>query len=321
MVLAASLSNIDFDFIDAVHGEQVLDKVLPPGVGRAIGEPNLGSWRGHLNAIIEVVKRNLTSALILEDDADWDVRIKEQLWDLARSSRALIQPLASDPSKYADATYPIPESSSALPKHDIKFDALPKTVPPKDSVYGDGWDVLWLGHCGMRFPVDGMARAEWIPKGRVIRSQDLSVPEPHNFYSVSSVLDLKDGYGNHTRAVSHAADGICSLGYAVTQAGARRLLHSLGLSPMTGAFDIMLKQFCDGTKGEGPHNCLTVRPGLFQHHLPAGSKAYESDITSHGTDNRDKASSQNLRWSVKLNYKALLAGETDFVDQFPDTAV
>lgn len=55
MILAAALSNIEFEFIDAVHGENVLDKALPPGDGRGIGEANLGSWRGHMNAISEYV--------------------------------------------------------------------------------------------------------------------------------------------------------------------------------------------------------------------------------------------------------------------------
>lgn len=102
---------------------------------------------------------------------------------------------------------------------------------------------------------------------------------------------------------------------------------------MTGPFDIMLKQFCDGVAGKGNHNCLTVHPGLFQHHRPAGNLAFESDISDHGTGTREKAESDNLRWGVKMNFKALLEGETledgrrdinrpsKFIDQFPDTIV
>lgn len=55
MVLAAAVSNIEVEFIDAVHGPDVLDKALPPGDGRGMGEPNIGSWRGHMNAISEYV--------------------------------------------------------------------------------------------------------------------------------------------------------------------------------------------------------------------------------------------------------------------------
>lgn len=57
MILASALSNIKIEFIDAVHGPDVLDKALPPNDGRG-GEANLGSWRGHMNAISEYVNQS-----------------------------------------------------------------------------------------------------------------------------------------------------------------------------------------------------------------------------------------------------------------------
>jgi hypothetical protein len=269
-----------------------------------------------------VVRRNLTTALILEDDADWDIRIKKQLYDFAKSLRTLIQPLVSDNPGSSDSTYRVSSSdaSSASRGRDIEFDNLPSTMPPTKSPYGDSWELLWLGHCGMNFPLqkpeDGSLSS--IPNGRVVRLNDPTVPETQHMYSVSAVKDLEQ-YPNQTRVISHAQDGICSLGYAVTQASARRLLYHLGVAEMTGPFDIMLKQFCDGTAGKGQHNCLTVRPGLFQHHRPVGLKAYDSDITDHGQEIRKKARSDNLRWPVRTNFEVLLAGKEDYVDQFPDT--
>jgi hypothetical protein len=54
MILAAALSNIKFEFIDAIHGDGVPDRAIPFGVGRSgIGDSNLGSWRAHMNAISE----------------------------------------------------------------------------------------------------------------------------------------------------------------------------------------------------------------------------------------------------------------------------
>jgi len=66
------------------------------------------------------VENGLSSALILEDDMDWDVRLKTQLMDFARGSRYLLN---------------MTEST--------------KTHSP----YGDGWDVLWVGLC-----LDGLAK-------------------------------------------------------------------------------------------------------------------------------------------------------------------
>jgi GR25 family glycosyltransferase involved in LPS biosynthesis len=91
MLVTAAASNIQINWIDGVNGSDILDKVLPPEATRqGISNVNIGSWSAHMNAMVAVVEQNLTSALILEDDADWDVRIKPQLRDFALSSQALI---------------------------------------------------------------------------------------------------------------------------------------------------------------------------------------------------------------------------------------
>jgi hypothetical protein len=258
--------------------------------------------------------------LILEDDADWDVRLKEQLYEFAQSSRALIQPLAIDTSTYADSTYPIPSSAKSKPSRDIDFENLPRTVAPQDSVYGDEWEVLWLGHCGMNFPVKGLrgdGRADLIPKGRVVRLDDQTVPETQHLTAIYE-SDLFRQYPNNTRVVSHVGNGICSLAYAVTQASARRMLYHFAIANMTGPFDVMLHEFCDGIAGKGHHNCLTTHPGLFQHHRPAGLTAYDSDISHHGDNIREKPLSENLRCPVRINFESLLAGSNVYLDQFPN---
>lgn len=263
--------------------------------------------------IRRIVRRNISSALILEDDADWDVRIKEQFRDLALSSRALTQPLSGTGS-YADSTYPSPPDPSALPASDISFDNLPSTIPPKTSPYGDQWKFIWVGHCGMHFP---FLPGNNILKGRVIQT-DHTVPQQQYLRSLSSPDDLKVHYPNHTRAVHHVQDGVCSLGYAITQATARHLLFSIGLTDVNTAYDILLRQFCEGTGGRKYHNCLTIQPSLFHHHRPAGSKNAESDISDHGEGFREIAETSNVRWSTRMNWQVLLEGRTDFVDQWPD---
>lgn len=256
----------------------------------------------------------------MEDDADWDVRIKEQLHDLALSSHALTQPLSHSPSLYADSTYPTPPDASSVPASDLSFDNLPSTIPPKHSPYGDNWDFISVGHCGMRFPSSSLPSAEKIPEGRVIRNSDPTVPERHYLKTVSPVDDLKNEYANHTRAVHHVQEGICSLGYAITQAGARKLLHAIGLLDVTAPYDILLRQFCEGSQGRKYHNCLTVQPSLFIHHRPAGSRSAESDISDHGKGYREIAHTDVLRWSTRMNWDVLLEGRMDFVDQWPDAA-
>jgi hypothetical protein len=121
---------------------------------------------------------------------------------------------------------------------------------------------------------------ERIPSGRIVR-EDHTVPQQQYLETLFGPNDI-DQYPNHTRAYHHVQEGICSLGYAITQATARHLLYSIGLNNVKAPYDLLLKEFCEGTGGRKYHNCLTMQPPLFKHHRPAGSMDSESDISDHG---------------------------------------
>lgn len=69
-----------------------------------------------MDLLKHVVQSNLDTALILEDDVDWDVRIKSQMVLIAEAVRTLTTHVDSD------------EEDPAAP-------------------YGRHWDVLWIGSC------------------------------------------------------------------------------------------------------------------------------------------------------------------------------
>ncbi|KAE8153793.1 hypothetical protein BDV25DRAFT_136543 [Aspergillus avenaceus] len=80
-----------------------------------VRHPNHGSslaWLAHLDLIKYVVASDMESALIIEDDVDWDLSIREQTVGIADAVRKLTNTSASD--------------------------AAP---------YGQSWDVLWVGLC------------------------------------------------------------------------------------------------------------------------------------------------------------------------------
>lgn len=315
MVLAAALSNIEIEFIDGVSGADVPTNAITMGKGQErIPDASVGSWRAHMNAIQEVVRRNLSSALILEDDADWDIRIREQLQAFASSSQALIQPLEGSESLYADPTYPHPAGNTSQPA-DLLYTQLPRTGEPTDSPYGDSWDSLWLGHCGMQFPVQ---RNNVTPKGRVVHTDDETVAQTQYLWSLSNPFSLGEKYPNHTRVVHHAQEGVCSLGYAVSRKGARQMLYELGLKNLTDGFDIELRFYCEGDRGRAYHECLTTQPALFQHHRRPGPASALSDISDHSDGPfQYEPFTDMVRWSVRMNAAALMAGEPP-VDAFPD---
>ena len=52
LILAFDASNVRFDFVDGVHGSDLVDKALPPGHDKPELKPtDLASWRAHVNAL------------------------------------------------------------------------------------------------------------------------------------------------------------------------------------------------------------------------------------------------------------------------------
>ena len=282
------MSNITFDFIDGVDGNDIAAAVLPSGVQGELSPNTIGSWRAHIDAVASVVKNNYTTALIIEDDVDWDVRLKSLLRDFAVSNNALEQ----NPGTF-------------------EFPDLPSSLQPKHTPYGDRWDLLWLGHCGLNVPGDNI----------VIHQNDPTVPEKQYLHSWDMTEPTPLGiFPHHTRVVAaQVQEPVCSLGYAITQKGARSILYNLGLRNLDSPFDVSLRYWCQGTGGNELHNCPGIIPQLFDHFRRKGPKSRDSDISEKGGEIRKKPETLNIRWSVRLNMKKLLRGDTNYDEQYPDT--
>ncbi|ORX96857.1 hypothetical protein BCR34DRAFT_578395 [Clohesyomyces aquaticus] len=114
LALMAHMSGLDIEFIDGVNGSMMHPHALPNPWGGDKGAGTYGCWRAHLDIYQKMLQEKIHSALIFEDDADWDVFLRAQLTDFARGTRYL-----------TNAT-------------------LPMLSP-----YGDDWDVLTIGHTGV----------------------------------------------------------------------------------------------------------------------------------------------------------------------------
>lgn len=324
MRIASAATGINLNFIDGVYGENVSANALPPGAKKAsLSVDHRGGWRAHLNALEAVVEQNLSTALIFEDDIDWDVRIRDQLVNFAAGSVALTQPLYRKATEaYADRSYPTPRARSEV--NEIYMDEPPPTAKLTTSPYGDAWDVLWLGHCGTNFPEP--IRWPATPLGRAIFEKDETVPQPHHMTAHSrhawefSSDELETTYPNHTRVVHHAAGTTCALAYAVTQESARRLLYEFGVKKLNGPFDSMLSQYCDGKNGRSYHDCLTVKPALFKQHQPVGHRTSLSDVSTSIDDGyvMKEPFTNHIRYSTRINLPRILDGNWKLKDSFPD---
>ena len=291
IALALDASRVHYEFVNGVHGEDVPKKALPPKANPGLRPTNIGSWRAHVNALARIVRQNLSSALIMEDDMDWDVHIKLRLQEFGRSNHALTVVPGSDSLKFAD---------------------MPSVDPPFTSPYGDGWDLLWLGHCGADPPSDGRL---------MVHHDDPSVPPPkyvRNFQQKNPISD----YPPHTRIVARPrlAGPVCSMAYAVSWQGARRLYHAMALESLDAAYDLMLSRWCSGHPPYtgGPRICPGVIPPLFEHWRPRGPLSGDSDIADPSEGFREKSETMNVRWSTRMNLEQLWKGTTEFEDQFPE---
>jgi Glycosyltransferase family 25 (LPS biosynthesis protein) len=71
IILSARLMNIEIEIIDAVRGENVLDKVIPStDVGRFM-KAEIGCWRSHMNVMQEFVFPVPPWSMILFDEHGW----------------------------------------------------------------------------------------------------------------------------------------------------------------------------------------------------------------------------------------------------------
>ncbi|KAI3341191.1 hypothetical protein F4824DRAFT_496808 [Ustulina deusta] len=356
MVIAGAVSNFNFTFLEGLTGDRVSsapkgadqDRVgIKPSHSASAGAR--GSWGSHVSALQTIVDHGLGSALVLEDDVDWDARLKTQMETFAMASRMWLDVqqqqqqqkreeiarlrnlettkpprggsglLSRVLSMFSGNREQEPEADSRASggrarKEEFDRDTIP--LPPNsspsshrghkariESPYGDGWDVLWLGHCGAELPTarresPSSAGDPFSPSSSSSSSSlkisipgDMTVPAPKHLQPHPFALRdaLADAYPAHTRVVHATCGNVCSLAYAVSQGGARKLLRRV--------------------KQEG--------------HRYAGEAggASVSDIRGQGGGlARGKKGTPYVRLSVQENLDRLVAGfPVDWlVDQLPD---
>ncbi|KAI9871453.1 MAG: hypothetical protein M1830_002902, partial [Pleopsidium flavum] len=244
LTLTSSLTGFKLDWIDGVKGEEIPDKAVPFGTNRTLlWENNLGSWRGHMNAIRAIIENRLSSALIMEDDMDWDVNVKSQLSQFAPGARQMLDSPSS----------PVPASP-----------------------YGSEWDLLWLGHCGEHFPEMMEPKLANPDTRKYIIENDPTVP---SYNHIKGFLAWKD-YPERTRFVHTTGGPICTFAYALSFSGAQKLLYALSVDGLSGPFDNSLSDLCRyqsyGMK------CVSATPAYFFHHKSKGYMSGDSDIQGYG---------------------------------------
>ncbi|CRL18852.1 unnamed protein product [Penicillium camemberti] len=292
IILGSSLSNFHVEWIDGVTPDEVDVKSYPYNWNHDHKTTEYAARRAHVNGLQRIVHERLGSAIIMEDDSDWDVSIKVQLQSFAHAVRAL------QPQK-----------------------------GPSQSPYGDDWDILWLGHCGMSCKTD-------LPF--YLTPNDPTIPMPHHFLPQWRDPPVFEGYErpDHSRLACTANDAVCSMLYAVSYKGAQRILAALSVNPsglaeeidIGAQFDVSLGRMC----GNGYLRCFAPYPSITGGFHQAGPKAKFSDIHNDESGEEEGFFSWGVMYSTMLNINRILKGErtvhatwgdVDVLDVIPEDIV
>ena len=211
--------------------------------------------------------------MIIEDDADWDLNLRSMMEYFALGSQTLLD-TSQDENK-----------------------------APR-SPYGDGWDLLWFGHCAS-------STAEGDDRRVVIRN-DPNVPPPEHRLNYGEVPNMSL-YDNNTRIIFFSAGSTCTYAYALSYRGAIKVLDYLAIDIFNQPVDFGLHDMCE--KKDRGFKCISVFPQIFGDHKPAGSQDRDTDMTNRNiTGVREKGFTYNTVHSTRLNSKHLIDGRTDLVE-------
>jgi len=118
LTLMATYSNLSITIVPGVRtlAENALPPPRTPG---SVRSEEYAVWRAHANVWRRIIEEGLTTALILEDDNDWDVNLKEQV---PRIMKALDEIRVAPPREEEDGVV-------------------------RSGKEDEGWDMLYLGSC------------------------------------------------------------------------------------------------------------------------------------------------------------------------------
>ncbi|KAL4975201.1 hypothetical protein BDW66DRAFT_152186 [Aspergillus desertorum] len=262
LTLAASATGMNIEWLEGVRPGDVSQKALPQ-----IPYTAVLCRRAHMNALRHVVENKYATALILENDADWDVSIRPQLREIARGVREL----------------------SNLQK------ALRKEP------YGTNWDLLWIGACAT---LQGKNRTGlyMIPDDPTTPGLGHRGPwdgpiGPHEDWRNQHPEVSMDS----TRFVYRAINGCCLYGYAVTYEGARKILAALSLE-RSAEVNNSLGDLCGGKNRRQQIRCFGVYPNVIGTFKPAGPSSRHRTFSTSMTEWRLLAGEETVysQWNTSF---------------------
>ncbi|KAK9234924.1 hypothetical protein V1525DRAFT_428189 [Lipomyces kononenkoae] len=269
MNLAASMSGFKLRLIDGVDGNSVSPKAIPDDEDFKwvkLNPSEVGCWRAHVNAWRYVLDSNLETALIIEDDIDWDKNIHKVLQDLSLQMQ-----------------------NNTLRR------VLPTDHERTSAPYGLDWDVLFMGQCNDQAYPNRRDLVQAYDDPNVPSRKDTEVP----FLNQMASLGIEGDDVGKKRLLSPAYGPACTMGYAITRRGAQRLLLHLSYMRLRGPVDLDIMWNLQ----DGNIRGYTVTPPLFAAWRVGGQKDSDNkpapNMTISGNGNKG-GWSRNIKTSARL---------------------
>lgn len=306
--LAADVTNLHLTWMEGVPAAQMHPKTVPPTYKLNGVLPGVvGCWRSHMNVMRQIVRDKVSSALIFEDDADWDVRIVDQMQQFAVATKELLKHGSQDK----------------------------KDDQRTNSPYGEGWDMLWIGHCGgfqgntSSVPHYIIRDDETVPPTMAIDDMLLNitpyihwnpdVPGPpctaHAGRDPAGKLCDSPRLAPRDRIVQERAKPVCTAAYAISYQGARKMLARNGGLSLTDVFAPVDQGFGDVCSGATDlpgerTRCFTPSPPYIRGYKAKGMETGDSDIRPTGAkgEKRTVGWSKGIMQSARLNANSIVSG-------------
>lgn len=269
LIESANVTGLDFTIPDLpTWSDEQIASFRNHDTQSTITNGSVRAWLSHNVILNAFLKSGLETALILEDDIDWDIRLRTVQAPLAAAGARSIFPPASEEYYWG---------------------------------HPDDWELMYIGHCGDYFTT----LDEDVGVG-VVHPQDLAdlphalmndetLPERTNIHPYTASLLTALGVPEKTRVVHKSVSPLCTFGYAVTRTSAKRLVEEL--APVSGqqetiphAYDVAILTAC---RDKGLR-CYTVNPELF-HHMEGQSLIGGLDQQKYRPP-VDKAGSKQVFW-------------------------
>lgn len=241
ITLQSIISGVNPTEFESLKPDEVNEKGLPPAEYQKLKSQGKAVYRSHANLWQHMITNNVQTALIMSHDVTWDVNIKEMMAYFSKGLEEFLtkQKIINSEDETADDSNP----NKFTPKEHISAE---------DPYLHKNWDVLMFGSCNQHSANKDRSIEYHDPYSPVFYANENKEGEPQYPKYFGKQLSP------NTRVIRQNAEESCVSAYAITQAGALKLLLTSDVDMGSPIDDVIRDMVVKGRL-----NTFSVYPVLF----------------------------------------------------------